>query len=343
MSTVLSSPDIGHVTARTIVENMDPGANEALKLEVHKKKTERADAEQLFKQGGQGLPMDNGVKVTSYAMPAVTSDAQPDLNRADQYIGSEKFDKAVSAQEKTFTMNMFSKGFDLFVLMREVNKLMRAETNEAQSAVTEMRNKMNKALKENIATKGREAMVMSITGSVLSMGVSAAGTGSLLNNSKIARTDLKNTHKSIPAQEAGLRTKESALAKLDPKNQKDRAAITTLKDEIRDGKTAIDEMKFKSDLAQNRSDSAVTGGMAVQGSAQALAGIIEGLNQNQQAFNEVAVVTAQTGGEMLQEMSQKMSDMVNEQRDALQQSIAAMRDLTAQESSLYSTVSGNVK
>lgn len=342
MSTVASTTDPIALLRHIIIENLDT-SDAGLKEEVHRKKTERMAANELFKVGGGDNSLDKGVRVTSYTLPTVRSEQEPDLKKAEKYLDSEEFDKTMKAVEPTFTTKMFGRGFDLFVLIRDMGKTMRSDASLTGAAITKLRDSLNQALKENIQRKGREALAIGITGAVAGMAVSAAGTSKLLKTSNTARTDLKNTNASLPKQEAALKSKESALTKLDPKKKEDRPAIGVLKNEIRDDKGAIEEMQFKANLAQSKADSNMSQGMAVQSMGQGVSGVFAGIGEGINANNEVAVVGAETSGQMLQELSQKTGDLANEQKDLMKESLQTMSLLTQLDSQMYGNLAGNIK
>lgn len=345
MNPVNNTSSLPLLTTPVVIENLE-ASSDAMKSEIHRKKSDKVDPEALSKIGsGMGTPLSESVTVTSYSLPVVSSNQAPDIAMAKEYLEGISFDQAMDKMPPgaTFTIQLFARAYEFFIIMRDTNNAARASVNSAGSALSKMRESINDGLKEQIVHKGREAMAMSITGAVVGAAVAGVGTGSLMKNTSTSRTDLKNNHKTLPVEQSVLRSKQSDLGKLDLNNPGDKAKAKTLKTEIAAKKEGIANIEHKSHLVQNRAESNYAKGMAIQTMGQSVTAVFEGINQATQATNEAAVVGSQASQEVLAELAQKTLDAANEQRDALLQALTGMQEMAALQADVYSAISGNLK
>lgn len=343
MNPVNNTSSLPLLTSPAVIENLE-ASSEAMKSEIHKKKSDKVEAEVLLKIGsGMGAPLSQSVTVTSYSLPIVSSPKTPDIEMAQQYLAGGSFSQAMEKALPTFTINMFARGYAFFVMVRDMNIAARSQVNQAGSALMTMRESINTGLKAQIIAKGKEAMAMGITGAAVGFAVSAVGSASLVKNSTTSRNDLKNTHKAVPKEEAAMRDNQMKINNLDLNNPADQKQAITLKSKISVQKENLDNMQFKSHLVQNRSESTHVKGMAVQAAGQSATSIFEGINQSTQAVNEAGIVGFNASQESLSELSQKTLDAAGEQRQALEEALNGMKEVAALQSDLYSAISGNLK
>lgn len=343
MNPVNNTSSVPLLTNPVVIENLE-ASTEVMKSEIHRKKSDKVDAEMLLKLGsGVGTPLSESVTVTSYSLPIVSSPKTPDIEMAQQYLEGGSFSNVMEKVAPSFTVNMFARGYAFFVMMRDINIASRTQITQAGSALMVMRESINTGLKTQIIAKGKEAMAMGVSGAVMGFAVSAVGTGGLIKNSTTSRTDLKSTHAAVPKEEAAMRANQLKINNLDLNNPADRAQATTLKSKISAQKDNLDNMQYKSNLVQNRSESNHVSGMAVQAAGQSVAAIIEGINQSTQAINEAVIVGSNASQESLAELSQKLLDAANEQKEALQEALNSMKEVASLQADLYSAISGNLK
>lgn len=328
-------------------ENLE-ASSESQKLEQHKRKSEKVNADELFKVGEHKGKAGAQLSVTNYLLPAVTSEKDPDISKAMKYISSEQYNKACKLApcklDETFRFNIFgTRGFEFFVLVSNINKMTKAQLHHLSAVMSYIKKEYNDAMQRNIRNKGEEQMAMAMASSVVGAMVTTVGTGGVVKSTVQARKDMKLSHEITPGQQTHLANLENELAAMDPTDLHAGKARGEINNKITSMKGEIETTKMAGRMASSRVEMNTAIAMAIGGLSGAATGAIDGAAAAVAAVNEVAVQAATTSLEVMTEIRNKNEDLANEQKIAMNAALEGMSTMSNWEKDLISTVAANVK
>lgn len=314
---------------------------EAQKAEQHKKKTEKANADIIFKAGSQDAALKNNMQVINFSFPCTTSDKNPNLDAAEKYLNGSEFETVCNLlnqeSESTYRINLFSRSFKLFTMILEISKVMRQEANTMSESLSSMKERINTGLISQIKMKGVQACAVGVSSSLMSMGISMAGTAQVLKSSNMARVDMKANHSILPDRHNRIKESEAKLRTL-PDTPENTATKKTLLENIGAENTAIKSIEHKTRILQNKVESNNVIGMAIQGLSTGVGGLISGSGQIGISVAEATVVGTEGAQEVAKDLYNKNLQILEEQKERMNDALKLMKDQTELESRLYGSV-----
>ncbi|MGL4222571.1 MAG: hypothetical protein ACRCSS_18275 [Shewanella sp.] len=343
MNPTLNVSDSSSLTNFILADNMESSAK-AVSEEVNTLTSARINGENLVDKSQLGAEfLKQQVKMTVSTTPELISQHKANFEQASTYLDSEQFNTAMEiahTQSSSFTINMFDRGFDLFLMLQEVFETMRENLKSVTSSLINLREKVNIAHRDNIITKGREAMAMGISSSLLGAAVSGAGTSSLVKNTNAAKNDMAALGNTLPQKKLTLDVNKSTLDAMPASDVSSRLemkkSIATLEQDINNDNLRYDMAKNKTDLNQIK-------GMAIQTGGQTVSGVIDGSTQAMNAENQAAESLTEATMQTLTETQEKNEDLANQMREALQEALRSAVQLTQAQAQLYGTLASNIR
>ncbi|QIL85651.1 hypothetical protein G7083_07170 [Vibrio sp. HDW18] len=343
MNPTLNISDTTKLASLVLADNMESSAK-AMSEEVNTLTSARINGEKLVDQSNLSAEiLKQQVKSTVSTTPEVVSQHKADFEQASAYLGSEQFNTAMEMahnQSPAFVMNLFDRGFSLFLMLQEVFEQMRDNLKSLTGSLVSLREKVSVAHRDNIVTKGREAMAMGISSAVLGATVSGIGTASLVKNTNAAKKDMVDLGNTLPQKKLTLDMNKSTLDAMPASDVNTRLemkkSIANLEQDIASDNSRYDIARSKTDLNQVK-------GMAIQGAGQTVSGVIDGSTQAMNAQNQAAENLTETSMQTLTETQEKNEDLANQMREALQEALRSAVALTNAQSQLYSSVSSSIR
>lgn len=343
MNSTLNISDSTKLASLVLADNMDSSAK-AMSEEVNTLTATRINGEKLADNSQLGAEfLQQQIKSTVSTTPEVVSQHKANFEQASAYFGSEQFSIAmemVHNQSPAFVMNLFDRGFSLFLMLQEVFEQMRDNLKSLTGSLVSLREKVSVAHRDNIVTKGREAMAMGISSAVLGATVSGIGTASLVKNTNAAKKDMVDLGNTLPQKKLTLDMNKSTLDAMPASDVNTRLemkkSIANLEQDIASDNSRYDIARSKTDLNQVK-------GMAIQGAGQTVSGVIDGSTQAMNAQNQAAENLTETSMQTLTETQEKNEDLANQMREALQEALRSAVALTNAQSQLYSSIASSIR
>ncbi|MGL5110207.1 MAG: hypothetical protein ACRC7J_14250 [Vibrio ordalii] len=343
MNPTLNVSDSTRLASLVLADNMESSAK-AMSEEVNSITAERINGEQLVDKSKIGAELlKQQVKMTVSTTPDPVSQHKANFEQASAYLESEQFHTAMEmahTQSTSFTINLFDRGFSLFLMLQEVFEQMRDNLKSLTGSLVSLREKVNIAHRDNIIVKGREAMAMGISSAVVGAAVSGIGTSSLVKNTNAAKRDMVDLGKTLPQKKLTLDMNKSTLDAMPASDVNTRLemkrSIANLEEDIASDHSRYDIARSKTDLNQVK-------GMAIQGGGQTVSGVIEGSSRAMDAENAAAENLTEVTTQVLTETQERNEDSANQMREALQEALRSAVALTNAQSQLYSSLASNIR
>lgn len=347
MNPIVTSAVIPSTSTQINHENLE-ASSEAQKKEQHVKKVDKVKAEDMFKAGDVKTGAHKaGIAVTPFVLPTISTEKEMDLDAAKEYLDSEKYKKVCELTEipndSSFRMEIMGPDYQLFMMMMEVSNKAREDANITNAVMSGMKQKYTAALLKNIQEKGDDQLMMSVMSAVTNLAINGSGTSTLVKNSSHALKDMKSAHAVLPQQQASLGKLETKLAGLDPNSPKYSTVKSDLLGEIGAVKSSIDNSRHASRIAQIKIEQTTTVGMAVQGAAASVTGMVDGGGQSMAAANEVEIQKNQASSEMMADLRQRNVQMTDDKKALMEAALTMFRTLSDQDKDLMNSVASNIR